>query len=122
VGIASGSASPDRPGRLRARSDFARVMRRGRRSRHALLQCVASRNVEANSRIGYSVSKQVGGAVVRNRVKRRLRMIVREFDWAPGFDVVIVARPEARSATYGELRQAVQENADRLKLRATEDR
>jgi len=83
---------------------------------------VASRNVEASSRVGYSVSKQVGGAVVRNRVKRRLRMIVREFDWVPGFDVVIVARPEARSATYGELRQAVQENADRLKLRATEDR
>lgn len=97
-------------------------MRRGRRSRHALVHCVACRTDEGASRIGFSVGKQVGGAVDRNQVKRRLRMIVREFDWKPGSDIVMIARPEAQSATYGELRQAVRENALRLKLTYTEDR
>lgn len=97
-------------------------MRRGRRSRHGLVHCVAWHTGEGVSRIGFSVGKQVGNAVIRNRVKRRLRMIVHEFDWVPGFDVVIIARPETPAATYGELQSAVAENAHRLKLMITEDR
>jgi ribonuclease P protein component len=97
-------------------------MRQGRRARHALLQLVAWQTGTETSRIGFSVGKQVGGAVVRNRVKRRLRAIVREFDWVPGADIVIVARPEARDATYDELRRAVTQNAGRLHLLVAEDR
>ncbi|MQC16921.1 MAG: ribonuclease P protein component [Chloroflexi bacterium] len=114
--------APLPPERLRASADFSRVMRGGRRSRHALLHCVAWRTGADVSRIGFAVGKQVGGAVVRNRVKRRLRMIVRELAWRPGFDVVIVARPAASSVTHGELRGAVQEQAGRLRLLYTEDR
>lgn len=110
------------PERLRARADFSRVMRRGRRARHALLQLVSLQTDMEASRVGFSVGKQVGGAVVRNRVKRRLRMIVRELDWVPGHDLVIVARPEARQATYGELRDALAENARRLRVLNVEDR
>jgi len=122
VGSTSEQASPRGPQRLRERADFSRVMRTGRRSRHALLHCVAGRNGTEVSRIGFSVGKQVGGAVIRNRVKRRLRMMVRELDWVTGFDIVVVAHPESCSATYGELQDALYENAIRLKLLHPEDR
>ncbi len=105
-----------RPERLRKRADFAEVMRKGRRARHPLLQLVALRTESGPSRVGYSVSKQVGGAVVRNRVKRRLRAIVRGMDWVDGVDVVIVARSGADSVSYGELQSIVMQNARKLHL------
>ena len=65
-----------RPQRLRATADFERVMRRGRRVRGSLLHLVHRSNGIDESRIGYSVGRRVGNAVVRNRVKRRLRELV----------------------------------------------
>ena len=56
-------------------------------------------------RVGLVTSKRVGGAVVRNRVRRRLREIVRKHQHAlrPGLWLVIVARPAAGRATSAEL-------------------
>jgi len=107
---------PVGPERLRKRADFAEVMRKGRRARHPLLQLVALRTDSNTTRVGFSVSKQVGGAVIRNRVKRRLRMIVRGLDWVPGVDLVIVARSGADSVSYGELTSIVSQNARKLRL------
>ncbi|WP_437083412.1 ribonuclease P protein component [Streptomyces sp. enrichment culture] len=78
--------SPDN--RLRRREDFASAVRRGRRAGRSLL-VVHLRTSGATdphepgetvppTRAGFVVSKAVGGAVVRNRVKRRLRHLVRE--------------------------------------------
>lgn len=110
------SSAPGRAERLRKRSDFAQVMRKGRRARHPLLQFVACHTDTGITRVGFSVSKQVGGAVIRNRVKRRLRTIVRSLEWVPGFDLVIVARSGADSVSYGELQGIVVQNARKLKL------
>jgi len=77
---------------------------------------VALRTDSNTTRVGFSVSKQVGGAVIRNRVKRRLRMIVRGLDWVPGVDLVIVARSGADSVSYGELTSIVSQNARKLRL------
>lgn len=107
---------PTGPERLRKRADFTEVMRKGRRARHPLLQLVALRTDSGTTRVGYSVSKQVGGAVIRNRVKRRLRMIVRGLDWIPGVDLVIVARSGADSVSYGELTSIVSQNARKIRL------
>jgi ribonuclease P protein component len=57
------------------------------------------------SRIGFSVSKRVGGAVVRNRVRRRLREIVRAAPLKPGRDIVFIARPASATADYATLDQ-----------------
>ena len=67
--------------------------------------------VEAPTRIGFSVSKRVGGAVVRNRVKRRLREAVRRTlaDLPPGWDIIIGARPPAATAEYATLDTAMRE-------------
>ena len=61
-----------------------------------------------HNRYGFVTSKRLGGAVVRNKVRRRLREIVRATDAAPGFDVVLSAKTTAPAATFDDLRTAVQ--------------
>lgn len=99
--------------RLRSPRDFQRVRAQGRRvSGAVLLLGYAARSEPDNSgltRIGLSVSRRVGGAVVRNRVKRRLREVIRRqlARIAPGYDLVITARPGAADARMETLEQDV---------------
>jgi ribonuclease P protein component len=60
------------------------------------------------SRYGFSVSRRVGGAVVRNRVKRRLREILRSAKLKPGWDIIFMARPSAAGAGFASLEKSVQ--------------
>ena len=102
--------------RLRRPAEFKHVLSRGQKSgsragdRLLLVSGVPTGRQE--SRIGLSVSKRVGGSVVRNRVKRRLREIFRQLLVADrdeagcSWDVVASARPDAASATYDELRSS----------------
>ena len=61
-------------------------------------------------RFGFIVSKQVGTAVIRNTVRRRLKAVCADAlpTVRPGIDVVIRALPSAASATYPQLRDDVQ--------------
>lgn len=59
------------------------------------------------SRYGFSVSRRVGKAVVRNRVKRLLREVLRQTPLQPGWDIVFVARPSAARADYPGLGKTV---------------
>ncbi len=57
-------------------------------------------------RVGFTVSRKVGNAVVRNRAKRRLRAIVREGlarHGRPGYDYVLIGRRNTASLSYGDL-------------------
>lgn len=88
-----------RPGRARlSRSaDFDRVFRRGRsHASRELVLYVFPREDEGTTRLGLSVSRKVGGAVQRNRVKRLLREAFAEegVGLPQGTDAVIVARQE----------------------------
>jgi ribonuclease P protein component len=67
---------------------------------------IVARNGTDGSRFGLTVSRKVGGAVIRNRVKRWLREAVRHerSSVVGGWDVVIVARPEAAIAGAEMLR------------------
>jgi ribonuclease P protein component len=89
---------------LRRRGDFARVTRTGRRRAAKYVICYVADGRES-TRIGMTVSARVGGAVVRNRVRRRLRAILDRYTFArqPGRDIVFVARPGAGELRFVEL-------------------
>ena len=59
------------------------------------------------SRCGFSVAKDVGKAVVRNRVRRLLREVVRITSIKPGWDIVFIARPGAANADYYDLKRSI---------------
>jgi ribonuclease P protein component len=84
--------------RLSRSAEFERVYRQGRSTanRHLVLYSFPNASTQA-PRLGLSVSRKVGGAVARNRVKRLLReaFAQHEQELSPGQDVVVVARPPA---------------------------
>ena len=84
--------------RLSRSAEFERVYRQGRSTanRHLVLYAFPNPSTQA-PRLGLSVSRKVGGAVVRNRVKRLLReaFAQHEQELTQGQDVVVVARPPA---------------------------
>jgi ribonuclease P protein component len=93
--------SSSRSRRLSRSAEFERVYRQGHSTanRHLVLYTFPNTSTE-RPRLGLSVSRKVGGAVERNRVKRLLReaFAAAETDLDPGQDLVVVARP-----TSGEL-------------------
>ena len=72
------------------------------------LALYARKNRTQRNRVGITVSKKLGHAVVRNRVRRRLREIYRlnETQFLPGYDIVVVARSRAVEASFQELRDS----------------
>ena len=101
---------------LKNRADFLRL-RNGRKAMSAyfILRGAPSDSVtQTCARVGYTVTTKCGNAVVRNRIKRRLRALVRElFPTAAraGHDYIIIARndakPSAADVSYDELRRAM---------------
>ncbi|HLZ22735.1 MAG TPA: ribonuclease P protein component [Ktedonobacterales bacterium] len=130
--------------RLRSPHDFQRVRRLGRHVSSPLLTLSYARQapqtartqqpdeehpdlppeastagtMEPPTRIGFSVSKRVGNAVIRNRVKRRLREAARHMltDLLPGWDIVLGARSAAAAADYATLDTTVRELLARARL------
>ena len=90
--------SSRRSGRLSRSAEFERVYRQGRStaSRELVLYVFPNADSE-HPRLGLSVSRKVGGAVARNRVKRLLKEALAHAGAGvpPGHDLVVVARPDA---------------------------
>ena len=78
----------------------------------------ARKNGTNTNRVGITVSKKLGHAVVRNRVRRRLRDVYRlnEDKFQPGWDIVVVARSKAVTAGFARLSAAYLQLAEKLSI------
>jgi len=94
------------PLRLRRSEDFARTVRHGSRAGRetVVVHCYLEPS-RPGSRVGFVVSKGVGGAVVRNKVRRRLRGAVldQRQDLPSGADLVVRALPASATSSYDDL-------------------
>ena len=97
---------------------FRRLYHKGRSAANGYLVLYCRRNGSQGNRIGLTVSRKLGHAVVRNRIRRRLREIYRlhEANFLPGWDVVVVARSRAVTASYQSLERAYLSLARKLGL------
>lgn len=99
-----------RSNRLTRGAEYKTAVRRGRRCAGTHTVTYVNRaETDGPARFGFIVSRQVGGAVVRNTIRRRLKAVCFESldSVAPGSDVVIRALPSAASATFADLRDDV---------------
>lgn len=103
---------------VKQNSDFRRIYRRGRSAVSGGVVVYCLKNRQGMSRLGVTVSTKLGHAVVRNRIRRRLREIYRlnEGRFRTGFDIVVVARSRAVTAEYAELEKDYLSLADKLGL------
>lgn len=94
---------------LRRKADFEAIARSGGTRSNSLLVLRTRRTEGSETRIGFSTPRSLGGAVERNRVRRRLRELARERygELQTGWDLLVIARPVAAQATYAELREAL---------------
>lgn len=85
--------------------EFLRIYRKGKSAVSPQLVIYCQRNRRGHSRLGVSVSTKLGCAVVRNRVRRRIREIYRlnKAKMLPGYDLIVVARVRAVETDYQKL-------------------
>ncbi|MEM8665179.1 MAG: ribonuclease P protein component [Pseudomonadota bacterium] len=96
------------PLRLKRRAEFKAVARGVRVGRDAFTLQALRRDDALPPRVGFTVTKKTGNAVVRNRIKRRLRALCDTASrFEPGTDYVIVARRGALNAKHEDLAAAL---------------
>ena len=97
---------------------FRRAYNRGKTAADSRLALYVRGNGRKENRLGLTVSTKVGCAVVRNRVRRRLREVYRlhEDQVLGGRDVVVVARVRAASSDYHQMEKSFLKLADKLGL------
>jgi ribonuclease P protein component len=110
--------------RLNRSGDIQRVRRTGKSYAHPLLVLVAARSDAPSKRLAVTAGLRVGGAVERNRARRRIREAARPLvDGMPeGWDLLLIARSGAVKAPFGELAGAVRTLFQRAGVTASDDR
>jgi ribonuclease P protein component len=110
--------------RLRQAADFERLRREGHTYRQPFIILSLAANTLGHNRYGFITGRRIGNAVVRNRVRRRLREVVRQQhpQLAPGFDIVIIARPLIVDQTYTAIQLALSQTFDRAGLLVNKDK
>lgn len=101
--------------RLLKASEFERTLATGTKMVSPNIVLVANKNEAREPRLGLIVSRKVGNAVIRNRVKRQLResFRVQKEDFA-GLDVVIIARPSLSSQDSPGVKQELSKILERV--------
>lgn len=102
----SGPRSPKRLGRLTRRAEFDAAYRNGRRRSSRQFTVFFAPNGLGECRMGMSVGSALGGAVVRNRIRRRIREVLRlnRGEIPAGWDIIVHPRASVANADFTELR------------------
>ena len=95
--------------RLKKRTEFAYSYLHGSTFFGTYINLVVFKRKDKLLRIGFSVSKKIGKAVVRNKTKRRLRAIVQSFvgQISRGYNLIVVAKPGIENQNFETLKQSV---------------
>ena len=93
---------------LKKDNDFKKVYKKRKTFGNRNFTLYVKRNGLAHSRMGFSINKKVGKAVVRNKIKRRLRVLYGEvFSNLPiGYDLVVVVKNNVPDMTFGEMKSS----------------
>lgn len=92
--------------RVKREKDFQAIFRAGSSCANRRFVVYSLENEQGHFRLGLSVSKKLGNAVTRNRIKRQLRHLIAEVGQdLPQKDLVLIARKGVEELTYQELRQ-----------------
>lgn len=99
----------DKDEKLRKNEDFRKIYNIGKSYGNRYLVIFFSKNNLFYNRVGFSSSKKVGNSVIRNKVKRRMREAYRlnKCGIRIGYDIIILARVNAKYASYGEIESAL---------------
>ena len=102
---------------LKKSKEFSKIYKSGKSVADKYLVLYYRRNNLGYSRIGYSISKKVGNAVVRNRIKRLLKESYRlNFDdFKDGYDFIFIARVRAKDITFKEVEKSMKKLFGRIK-------
>jgi len=94
---------------LRRNHEFKRLYNKGKSAASGCAVVYIRRNGSAENHLGVTVSAKLGGAVQRNRIRRRIKEIYRlnEVKLSTGYDLVIVARMKSKTAGFSELESSV---------------
>ncbi|MCX7615139.1 MAG: ribonuclease P protein component [Clostridiales bacterium] len=89
--------------------NFMRLYRSGKNAAGAAIAVYCKRNNLGMNRLGITVSVKLGGAVIRNRTRRRIKEAYRlhEAEFRKGYDIVIVARHRAKTESFCALEQGI---------------
>ncbi|MSQ06503.1 MAG: ribonuclease P protein component [Dehalococcoidia bacterium] len=91
--------------RLSGKKRFSQIHQQGQSAAEHLLVVRVLPNGVQHCRFGFVVSRRIGGATVRNKVKRRLREAIRQAPIKGGWDIVFIARRGVEKAHYWQLKR-----------------
>ncbi|WP_425449237.1 ribonuclease P protein component [Dethiothermospora halolimnae] len=99
----------DKKRKLRSNNDFRNVYNNRKSFANKYLVMFFKKNNYGFNRVGFSVSKKIGKAVVRNKVKRRIKESYRNNDdrIKQGYDIIYLSRVRAKDATYKQIESAL---------------
>ena len=112
-------SSMRRANRLRSSAGFAAVRREGKSWSDRRLVLIARPNCSSAPRFGFSVSRRLGNAVKRNKIRRRLKAAAAGAGVVGGWDLVVIARRGAQLADYSELERSLGRLLGRAKVVST---
>ncbi|MGL5347143.1 MAG: ribonuclease P protein component [Peptostreptococcaceae bacterium] len=104
---------------LKKDSDFRKVYKHGKSFANRYLVMYILENKSDSSRIGISVSKKVGNAITRNKIRRRIKEAYRlnvDENVKSGYDIVFIARVSSKETEYKDIEKAINHLAKKTKL------